>query len=134
MKFGQHQYSGFFGTFLFNSYRELLKHNNFCVQRNSPCFEEESCESSSGSASLISIFDYLTKVSFRILRVSIAFQRNPTFLNPVYDPKKKGRLISPKKMWELQIWREVYCCTDVEQIVNSPVSLKYVEKRLVSNI
>lgn len=122
MKFGQHQYSGFFGTFLFNSYRELLKHNNFCVQRSSPCFEEESCENS-GSASLISIFDYLTKVS-SVYRefLSHAFQRNPTFLNPVYDPKKKGRLISPKKMWELQIWREVYCCTDVEQIVNSPVS------------
>jgi myotubularin-related protein 3/4 len=88
MKLAQHQYSGLFGTFLFNNHREMLaeKHN-----------------------SLISIFDYLGKHS-------------PTFLNPVYDNKKSGRLLFPKGMWELQVWREVYCCSDVEQIVNNPVS------------
>jgi hypothetical protein len=41
MKLGQHQYSGFFGTFLFNSFKELLKHNTFSTQANVPCFESE---------------------------------------------------------------------------------------------
>lgn len=109
MKLAQHQYSAMFGTFLFNNYLELLKQNEFSIQQSGLCFDKDSVDKNN-TATLISVFDYLNK-------------QNPTFINPVFDPRKTSRLACPGKIWELQIYRQVYCCSSVEENVNNPVSL-----------
>jgi hypothetical protein len=99
MKLAQHQYSGMFGTFLFNNNWEMLKQSEFSFDKDS--------SDKNNRATLISVFDYLNK-------------QNPTFNNPVYEPRKATRLMCPKRIWELQIWKEVYCLTSAEENVNNP--------------
>ncbi|KAI6188498.1 Phosphatidylinositol-3-phosphate phosphatase [Aphelenchoides besseyi] len=106
MKLAQHQYSGMFGTFLFNNYREFLSSGEFVVDSsNTPVFDNKN--ETNTRIELISVFDYLGK-------------HNTTFVNPVFDSRKTHRLICPKAMWELQVWREVFCCSDLEGVVNNP--------------
>lgn len=102
MKLAQHSYSGIFGDFLFNSTKDALAHSVL------PQSDEYGAEVKISMASLFVVWDYLRK-------------DNPKFVNPAFNPLKKRRLNTPKVMWEIALWREVYCCTDVEAIVNNPV-------------
>ncbi|CAD5220956.1 unnamed protein product [Bursaphelenchus xylophilus] len=112
MKIAQHHHSALFGTFIFNNFQESVNgyicnaNNSFMTpfQVGSP--DDESIVNL-GRVSMLSVFDYVGK-------------HNPCFINPVYVSGKRGRLMCPKGMWELNVWREVYCCTDVESVINCP--------------
>lgn len=112
MKLAQHHNSSLFGTFLFNCCQEALN-GQFCNSTNSalPQFQVGSPEDESivnfARVPLVSVFDYLGR-------------HNHCFFNPCFEPSKRGRLLVPKGIFELSLWKEVYCCTDVEMVVNSP--------------
>lgn len=104
MKLAQHSYSGIFGDFLFNSIKDASAHS--ILQQSS---DDDLGVENLNAVSLFSVWDYLRKDNLK-------------FVNPAFNTKRKRRLGIPKALWEISLWREVYCCTDVEAIVNNPVS------------
>ena len=111
MKLAQHQYSGLFGTFLFNTYNELLTHASFtaALAADSASSSSLNCAASSsslaamelnsggggsgggattatGAISLVSIFEYLGK-------------HNAAFVNPVYDARRATSRLVCRKLW-----------------------------------
>lgn len=114
MKLAQHSYSGMFGTFLFNSMKDLSDH---CVcAENSAVDPDKSHENAEleekpenlNPIRLFSVWDYLEK-------------DNSSFINLAYDESPKKRLRCPVGVSEIRLWKEVYCCTDAEALINSPV-------------
>lgn len=95
MKLLQHTFSGLFGTFLFNSICEARKYEcdpNLEVNKQK-CYQ---------------VWDYLGR-------------HNIEFHNPAYNKKHaKGMLRFPKIVPELLLWRDAYCCTTDQLIINNP--------------
>jgi myotubularin-related protein 3/4 len=109
MKLAQHSYSGMFGNFLFNSVKDaasqtVIWQSNDEVSSNA---ETEDGVEQFNPVNLFFVWDYLGK-------------HNHKFVNPAYTAHRKQRLTTPKALWEITLWKEVYCCTDIEAIVNNP--------------
>lgn len=132
MKLVQHTYSGLFSSFLFNSIEESIKAG--CTQT------DKTTESNGISVSLpetklrnddstakdplraYSIWDYLGK-------------HNYEFINPAYNAKhahQKTMLVFPKLLSEFELWRDVYCCTTVQNCINNPESVQ-LPQQIASN-
>lgn len=113
MKLAQHSYSGMFGTFLFNCIKDL---SDQCVSENCSLDPDRSHENaeleekpeSLNAIRLFSVWDYLVK-------------ENPCFVNLAFDETLKKRLRCPVGVSEIRLWKEVYCCTDAEALINNPV-------------
>lgn len=104
----------FLGTFLFNSVKDASEQ---CVSENQaidPDKSHENAEVEDNSAEklnairLFSVWDFLG-------------EHNSIFVNPAYEKRLRRRLRCPNGVSEICLWKEVYCCTDAEALINNPV-------------
>ncbi|KAL7078190.1 hypothetical protein ACQ4LE_002056 [Meloidogyne hapla] len=96
MKLAQHTFSGLFGTFLFNSLKDAIK--NGC-DPNDPDEHRHRC---------FQVWSYLGK-------------HNTEFRNPAFREDYAGGMLRyPKTLPELLIWRDAYCCTADQSLINNP--------------
>lgn len=109
----QHTYSGLFSSFIFNNLKEAGIAG--CVRLDEPRNVTSSrlahlfLDGRSIIPRSFSVFDYLGK-------------HNAEFLNPAYDVTAIKMLNFPKGMYDIELWRDAYCCGRALNAINNPVS------------